>query len=209
MTVRVAVLGATGRTGRHVVDLALAAGHQVVAVTRGAVPEEVRPGLTWVQGSVLHEDTVDDAISGAQAVIVALGPSKEADVCSHGTRLAIDACHRHDVPRIVVITGAAIGHPPDHLGWWMRAMRNTWRAANPHAARERDEQEAMVKASGLTWTLLHPPRLTDGPGGPTRIGSELQVGANDHVDRIELARAAVEAATTGTHANIGVTILAS
>lgn len=202
------MLGATGRTGRHVVDLALQAGHQVMAVTRGTVPDTARPGLTWIQGSVLHEDTVDDAVAGSQAVIVALGPSKEnPDVCSHGTQLAVDACHRHDVQRIVVITGAAIGHPPDHLGWWMRAMRTTWRTANPHAAHERDEQERIVKESGLSWTLLHPPRLTDGTGGPTRIGADLQVGANDHVDRIEVARAAVEAVTTGAHAGAGVTIL--
>ncbi|MCA9489290.1 MAG: NAD(P)H-binding protein [Myxococcales bacterium] len=207
---RITVLGATGRTGRHVVDLALQAGHQVIAVTRGTVPSEVPDGLTWIEGSVLHEDTVDNAISGSQAVIVALGPSREApDVCSQGTRLALDACHRHDVQRIVVVTGAAIGHPPDHLGWWMRAMRTTWRAANPHAAHERDEQEAMVKESGLTWTLLHPPRLTEGTGGPTRIGAALQVGANDHVDRIELARAALDAAANGAHANEGVAIIQS
>lgn len=210
MTVRLTVLGATGRTGRHVVDLALAGGHEVVAITRSAVPDQVRPGVGWIQGSVLHEDTVDDAVSGADAVIVTLGPSRETpDVCSQSTRLAIDACHRHGVRRLVVVTGAAIGHPPDHLGWWMKAMRSTWRAANPHAAHERDTQEALVKESGLEWTLLHPPRLTDGPGGPVRIGSDLQVGANDHVDRIEVARAAVDAATTGSRCREGVAILQS
>ncbi|MDQ3790025.1 MAG: NAD(P)H-binding protein, partial [Actinomycetota bacterium] len=71
---RVTVFGATGGTGKQVVDQALAAGHKVTAVARN--PEAVdgeRDGLTVVPGDVLDAESVAAAIAGSDAIVSVLG----------------------------------------------------------------------------------------------------------------------------------------
>src|SRR5207237_10855750 len=68
------VLGATGRTGRLVVEQALAAGHTVTALVRS--PEKVANGnanLRVVTGSATDKSDLARALEGADAVISTLG----------------------------------------------------------------------------------------------------------------------------------------
>ena len=59
------VLGVTGRTGRHVVMQALAAGHRVTAVARRLAARTISPDrLTVVRGDVLEPDTLSLPMAG-------------------------------------------------------------------------------------------------------------------------------------------------
>jgi putative NADH-flavin reductase len=58
----------------------------------------------------------------------------------------------------------------------------------PAAARDREQQEMLIEASGLDWTIVKPPRLSDGPGrGRYRSGEDLGVGAFSHISRADLS----------------------
>jgi putative NADH-flavin reductase len=70
---KIAVIGANGRTGRLVVEDALARGHQVVAVTRtDRVADPGDDNLTGARADVHDADGLQRALVGADAVIVAL-----------------------------------------------------------------------------------------------------------------------------------------
>ena len=90
------VFGATGTIGRHVVDRALAQGHEVTAFARapGAL-DSTDPKLTRAAGDVLDRDAVADAVRGHDAAIVALGAGRRGKVRTAGTRNVIDAMARH------------------------------------------------------------------------------------------------------------------
>ena len=63
---KIAVAGATGRVGRHIVDILEAQGHEVAAIARSR-------GVDVVTGAGL-----DEALSGAEVVIdAATGPSPD------------------------------------------------------------------------------------------------------------------------------------
>ena len=95
---RIAVFGANGPTGRHLVDQALAAGHRVVAVTRNPNDIPLRDGLTVARADVTDAQAVDAAIAGCDAVLSAIGvsySSKLISVYSVGATNIIAAMERH------------------------------------------------------------------------------------------------------------------
>ena len=61
----VTVFGATGRTGRPLVEQALARGHEVVAFARSAGDVEPRARVTVVEGDAYTGDGVAGAVAGA------------------------------------------------------------------------------------------------------------------------------------------------
>src|SRR6478752_626946 len=106
---RITVFGANGPTGRHLTDQALAAGHQVTAVTRrpGSLP--ARAGLTAAVADATDPAAVDAAVEGADAVLSALGArfSKEPITLYSQSAAAITrAMDRHGVRRLLVISSS-------------------------------------------------------------------------------------------------------
>src|SRR5438132_5131391 len=98
-----AVLGATGRTGRLVVEQALAGGHTVTALVRS--PEKLTTGssnLRVVVGEATDTAAVSRALEGADAVISTLGGN--GSVIADSTPALVAAAHRTGVSRVVVLS---------------------------------------------------------------------------------------------------------
>ncbi|WP_448580522.1 NAD-dependent epimerase/dehydratase family protein [Thermaurantiacus sp.] len=66
-----AITGGTGFVGSHLIDVALAGGHAVRALTRRQGPE--RAGVTWVPGDLSDQAALDRLVAGADAVIHVAG----------------------------------------------------------------------------------------------------------------------------------------
>ncbi len=116
-------------------------------------------------------------MEGADAVLSGLGAVGKAGigVAEHGTRAVVDAMRQAGVRRLVVVSAAPIGtvpsparpHPPRHdpgEGPVMRyvltpVVKRVLRAHYADLARMED----VVLGSGLDWTVVRPPRLTDKP----------------------------------------------
>ncbi|MFE4646783.1 NAD(P)-dependent oxidoreductase, partial [Streptomyces sp. NPDC056730] len=106
---RIAVFGANGPTGRHLTGQALAAGHEVVAVTRrpGSLP--ARAGLTVAVADATDPVAVDAAIGGTDAVFSALGArfSKEPVTTYSASATAITgAMARHGIKRLLTVSSS-------------------------------------------------------------------------------------------------------
>jgi Nucleoside-diphosphate-sugar epimerases len=69
----VALTGATGFIGSHIVEKLLAAGFHVRALTRSPIQGRQQQGVTWVRGSLEHESTLDELVNGAQVVVHCAG----------------------------------------------------------------------------------------------------------------------------------------
>jgi len=151
------VLGATGRTGRHVVDLARSRGHSVVALvrSRAAVPSEWT-SVTLVEGDVLDPAAVTRLIRRAP-VISTLGG---AEALVSGMQVVVDAMKAQDARRILTVVGAGV-MPADatRLVSELPGFPEPLRAI---AAAHRRVYE-ILRTSGLDWTLVCTPNLPDGP----------------------------------------------
>lgn len=197
---RIAVFGATGGTGREVVKQALAAGHQVTALARD--PSRLAgsdPNLTVVAGSVLEAAPVLQALQGADAAIVSLGNTANNPdyVVSQGTEVILDAVGQLGGPRrIIVVSSIGVGDSKDQVSFAFKMLMSTV-LRKPMEDKER--QEALVKASGLDWTIVRPGGLTDGPAtGQYRAGVDPTISAGQ-VARADVAAFVLQQLTDDTY----------
>jgi putative NADH-flavin reductase len=156
----ITVFGANGRTGRHVVEEALEAGHTVQAVVRDPSSLDLRhERLTVARGDVLDASTIE--VRG-DVVVSAVGPRsrKAGTVASQGTANILDAMKRAGVKRVVSISASPLGDSDGRFQrFFVRALWKFFREVYEDLAR----MESALREGGVEWTILRPPRLTNGP----------------------------------------------
>jgi putative NADH-flavin reductase len=185
------VFGATGRTGRRIVELALERGHRVIALCREARALGIEHRqLETREGQLNDAEAVEQALKGSDAAVIAFGPRPpEYEIfCAAATAAILEAMRRQGVRRIICLTGAMIGEGV-RRSWVFEQLTRFYRRRMPARAEDRAEQERLVKTSGLDWTLVKPPRLTEGPAtGRYTWGPEAHVGLLSRLSRQDLAR---------------------
>jgi putative NADH-flavin reductase len=186
-----ALFGATGRTGRAVISAAFFRGWAVRALVRprNATLEE-SPALETVLGDYSIPAKVAETAIGTDAACIVFGPRPpftEA-FCAEATLAVIGALRLTGPRRLICQTGAQIGTDLPNWSAPIRWMARSFQRSRPEVAEDRLEQERAVRESGLDWTILKPPRLTNGPRtGRVRIGSELSIGLFSRISRADLA----------------------
>lgn len=196
-SMRVCVLGASGRTGRLVIDVARARGHEVVALNRRHLPG--LDGLTGVTQAVAAPEgrsTVEELIAGCDAVISALGPrrgSRAGDLVALVDRAARAAREADNLP-FVLVSAAPVADPPQDEGLIYR------RIAHPLVQRvfgtqyrELAEMEAALQATHHNWVIVRPPRLLDAPATEYRSQLDSAVTGGRSITRAALAHVLVDA----------------
>jgi putative NADH-flavin reductase len=151
------VIGATGRTGREVVQEALARGHQVTAFVRSHEGVGIRNERhTVVKGDATDEEQLFNAMQNHDAVISTLGSREVFKPGSllHDSALATTrAMKRSGIKRLVVLSAAAhFPGIPNRIASFI--MRN-----HMHDSLAMEE---IVQSDDLDWTIARPPRLTHG-----------------------------------------------
>jgi putative NADH-flavin reductase len=172
---KIAVVGANGRTGRIVVKDALARGHQVVAVTRtDGVSEPDDDNLINARADVHDADALKLALVGADAVISALGVGTSrapTDVYSTGVGNMLGAIESNGAAKLAVIS--AVPAAP-----WSDQPLLQRRIALPLLQRffgatydDMRRMEAILQeTTDVDWISLRPPRLVNKPSkGAYRI----------------------------------------
>jgi putative NADH-flavin reductase len=180
----ITVFGASGATGKRVVEQALAAGHRVRAVVRDPKSFDAsHENLEVVKGDVMDASTLDVA---GDAVVSCIGArTRKADgIAARGTENILAAMKRAGVKRIVVISAAPLGAPE---GAFQRvAFAILWTFLRDVYGDLRD-METVLEKSEADWTITRPPRLTDGPlTGKYRTAIDRNVGSS--ISRADLAR---------------------
>jgi putative NADH-flavin reductase len=189
---RITVFGATGGTGRRVVEQGLAAGHEVTAV--------VRAGSDITATEVVRADPTDpaaieSAVQGRDAVISALGhrPGVDTPICAPGAEAIITAMRTTGARRLLVVT--ASGHITDaNDGPATRMLKPILRRFLRASFEDFAVTDAVVAESGLDWTILRPPRLTNGRHKAYRTELDRTVRGGSTISRTDLAHALLEAA---------------
>ncbi|TLF75121.1 NAD(P)-dependent oxidoreductase [Nocardia cyriacigeorgica] len=197
---RIAIFGATGTLGRHVLERALRQGHEVTILTRDAsrVPT-THDNLRVLEGDVLDPAAVEGAVAGQEAVLISLGNGRKGVVRAEGTRTVIEAMRRNGVKRLICQSTLGVGDSRDNLNflWKYILFGLVLRPAyNDHV-----RQEEYVRASDLDWTIVRPSAFTDGPAtGTYRQGfSGNEAGLSLKISRADIAEFMLEQLTDRTY----------
>lgn len=172
MTTTLAVLGATGRAGRLVVEEALARGWRVRAIARDPSKLPAREGLEVVKGEVTNAADVVELVKGCDAVVSALGIVKggRGDICSTGTTNALAAMKQHGVKRYVVVGGAGSRAPGENKPLSGKLINVAMKAFMGDIVRDKEKELALLATSDVDWTVVRPPVIADGDKVPVRVG---------------------------------------
>ncbi|AJY73516.1 NAD(P)-dependent oxidoreductase [Paenibacillus beijingensis] len=159
------VFGATGGTGRQAVELLLAAGHEVTAVVRQPDKFEMfHERLIVIRGDVFAPSTIQSAMVGKDAVLSALGVNhrQPTTVYSEGTDHVIRAMRNAGVHRLICLSASALEIPPDTRFMPRLIIQLIVRRLFKHLYEDMERMEQNVRRSALDWTIIRPPRLTNG-----------------------------------------------
>lgn len=184
------IIGATGGTGRELVEQALAQGHAVTALVR--TPAKMwmtHERLTIAKGDVLEYDSVEHAMQGKDAVISALGHKQwfiKTTILSNGTKNIIAAMEKRGVKRLICETSLGIGNTRGRLGLYYTLFVIPviiW-----FYFKDKERQEQLIKESTLDWVIVRPGQLTNGrKRGTYRIGSDI----GSYITTVTISRADV------------------
>jgi putative NADH-flavin reductase len=163
------VIGASRGVGLETVRCALAAGHRVRALARGAAAIGIEHAqLERVAADALNRAAVTTALEGVDAVIETLGAPTDIGTVLWGTRLfsaatrlLVDAMRERGVRRLVAVTGLGAGDSRGHGGLLYDAI--AFPLVLKRIYDDKDVQEQMIRASGLDWTIVRPGLLRGGP----------------------------------------------
>ena len=172
---RIAIFGATGRTGKHLIEQALSQGHSVTAFARDPNKLSIsHPQLHIVQGDVLKAESVEMAIAGQDAVLSVLGLKHggPSTTLVEGTENIIRAMKKHGVERILcVLTAGFLNEQADSLMgklliWFYRLN------AKEYLTPARLQYQSLQQ-SGLKWTAIRAVLLNEGVSkGHYRVAKE-------------------------------------
>ena len=181
---RIAVFGASGKTGRFVVGQGLERGHEMVAFVRDVSRlDRALERLEVVEGDARDASAVAAALRGSDGVIsvLALANAEDEPEHSEATRTIIDTAKAEGVRRIVVTANNHIFHDDE--------VRQEF-AAN---AREHRRNRDLLRSSGLDWTILAAATLADAPGTGAYAASVGEKAPGDRTSREDLATVALDA----------------
>ena len=170
------ILGASGATGHALVEQALSQGHVVSAFVRN--PSKLRisqSNLKVMQGDVTDYALVERAIKYQDAVISALGaatPFKQDPALNDGVRNVIKAMEQWGVKRFIYLSFVGVRECRGEMGFLVNHVISH---ILHNAIADHEIKESVIRQSRLEWTIVRPPKLTNGQQtGVYRSGEDIK-----------------------------------
>ena len=187
----IAIFGGSGATGKVLIAHALGQGIKIRALARRASSIDFKSEQMEVhEGSLLNPVDVMATLKGCGAAICVFGPRlPHVDIfCEHATATIVSAMQQLEIRRLVCQTGGMIGEYPANRTLPFQLMADMFKRHSPQVESDRVGQERVVMHSGLAWTIVKPPRLTDGAAkGKWLAGADVRLGMLSSISRADLA----------------------
>ena len=168
---RILLLGATGRTGRLLLEQALERGHIVHALVRDKqrIPFQ-KYNLLLFEGSPSDKISLEKAIAGCEAVISVLNISRKNEFPWSGLRTPkdflsatmkniIELAEKNNIRRVVFTSAWGVNESKKDLPSWFRWLVDHSSLRYPY--RDHERQEELIKGSDMQWTAIRPVFLTN------------------------------------------------
>lgn len=208
MGMRIALFGATGQLGRHVLRLLIDHGHEPKVLVRSIHRlSENLPDAQIIEGDVRNARDVQRTLEGVEAVISTLGMadiSRPATDLSDALKVILSQMRDRGLKRILAVGGASVlPHPAGGL-----RKHHELPEFLVHVSAEHERQWKALSESGKTWTLVCPVFFNDDlPSRGYRVAREALPGGSDCVMLHDLAEFIVHEIEHGDFVNCRVGIV--
>jgi putative NADH-flavin reductase len=199
-TMRLAILGATGGIGGHLLSWAADAGYPAHVLARDPAAVPRRPGITVTRGDATDPDAVADTVASADAVLTALGPrgAKTPMLLTTAAGHVVATMQKTGARRLITVSaaGAFVQEDPGAGGLVKLILPRIF--AKPYADVRAMEQ--VIRDCDLDWTLVRPTRLVNDPGrGSYRVRDQYPPPGLSKIARADVAHFIIGALTEGSY----------
>lgn len=173
---RLTVFGASGQTGREVVRQALARGFNVTAYVRErSVFTMAHGNLRVIRGDITDGRAIGRVLEDQTGVVSTLGVGKplthDAAVIE-GVRTIVRAAEQGSVNRFLYMSFIGVGNSLDDAGFVLKRLATTLLR---HEVSDHQVKEAAIVNSFVDWTIVRPPKLTNGRlTAAYRVGEDIR-----------------------------------
>ncbi len=192
----IAIVGATGSTGKDVVSLALKAGYGITIVARNPSSIVPQKNLTVVTGDVTKLESLKNAFKNIDVVISCFGPAngrKAGNLMSIGTANIVQACEANGVQRLVFMSGI-LQSTGSELSFFNRLGIRFIRLFFKGAYRDKIIAEASIRKSSLNWVIVRAVGLSESkPTGKYKAGIAIKVSPFKPLSYKDLALCLIDA----------------
>ncbi len=196
---RIAVIGANGKTGRLFVNLALQAGHHITAAVHNKNTLPDNANLSVIKCDTTDLDQVNQLVVNQDAVVSFIGHARHSskDVQTKTINNVITAMRAHKIRRLISLTGTGVRFPGDQITLTDRLLNLSISVIDPDRIKDGIQHVRAIQQTDLDWTIIRVLKLTNGPAhkfslkdnGPTKI----------FISRHEVAEAALELLKNNSH----------
>ena len=177
---KIAIFGATGRTGKHLVSEVVSRGLIPVCLVREKSKEKITERKAFsIIGSPLEYQDVWETINGCDAVLIALNISRKYDwpwakvitppnLLDIAAKNILKAMNESGVRRVITVSACGVGDSYSEANWIIRFLINNTKVGITYEGHE--AQERVFRQSELDWTAVRPVALTsEGWNLPVRV----------------------------------------
>lgn len=186
---KIAIIGAAAGIGLEAVIQGLIRGHYISALSTRTEAIPIHPRLTKVKGSATSTSDLISVIRDTDAVLVTVGTKKKkgTTLFSEIAAALIQATDVLDYKKpVIIITGFGAGDSKPYLNLFLRTVIRLF-LKDQYADKTRMEE--LIIASKMTWEVVRPTMLTNGPLNQQRYTVVDQLA--DHMKQAKVSRANV------------------
>ena len=170
INMQILILGATGRTGKLLVQLSLEKGYNVRVLIRDMNKLQIaHPRLEIIEGAVTDRAMLKKAMAGVDAILSCLNISRTndfpwsplrtpKDFLSTVMKLVIDEAGKQQISRIIVVSAWGVGETKVDIPGWFRWFIDNSNIKYPYL--DHAIQEQLLMQSSMEWTVVRPTGLT-------------------------------------------------
>lgn len=162
-SIKIAVIGGTGKAGKYLVNQLLNQGYKIKLVVRNLDHFQIQsPLIEVIQGSVSDYGVVYQLVEDCQVVISVLGlgqPNSEISIFSQSTKNVLSAMKAWNVRRYIVITGLNVDTPFDQKSPKTKFATDWMKTNYPLTTSDKQLEYNMLTNSDLDWTLVRLPLI--------------------------------------------------
>lgn len=195
---KILLLGANGRTGRGILNLALEAGDDVTAVVRSKdkLADIDHPNLNVLAGDVCEPEALQQILPGHDVVISTLGPRSPTKaacrIYSDSAVAVVDSMQKCGISRLLVVSTALLFPSSKLLDRVLRFIARN----NAHNA---SLMENTILASKLEWTIARVGFLNEKKSEEYRLAEGALPEGSNSIPRAALAHFLITEAKQSNH----------
>lgn len=183
-TIKVAVIGGTGKAGQYLVNELLQQGYTVKMLVRNSF---VHPLAETVKGDVRDVAAVHALLEDCHVVISTIGQRKDEPlVCSIATENILQVMTTRNISRYILLTGLSIDVPGDHKSQHNQQLSAYMRQTYPDATADKQHCVELLSESNTAWTIVRVPVIQQSSMAE-EIVVQLDDCAGDHITAADLA----------------------